>query len=341
MGGLPRFAVVGGGIRGAMFATAVQQHPDADLVSICDPVEPVRHGLSSRLAIPGYARAEEMLDGEQLDAVIVATPDFAHHDVAVLCAGRGLHLLMEKPLATTSAEAEAIVDAADSAGARIMIGFENRWNPRFAEVQAQLQSGEHGMVVNQVAHLNDTIFVPTRMLSWAGKSSPAWFLMPHSLDLAIWLSAARPVEVFARGVRRVLVGRGIDTWDAISASFEMSDGSLLTLESQWVLPETAPAVFDFRFEVHTDRSSFRLNVSDTGVRRDSQEGVSWLQFGVYERNGRLYGVPIDMVDDFIAVVNGAAIDVPDGRHGLLVTRAIEAVHRSLDSGRPQPVPDAA
>jgi predicted dehydrogenase len=334
----PRIGVVGGGIRGSMFARAVAQHPGATLVAMCEPADAARERNARALGVDVYAELDAMLDAHpDLTAAIVATPDFAHRDPAVRCAERGLDLLVEKPLATSSADAEAILAAVATGGARVMVGFENRWNQKFVEVRRQLADPAGGRIVNQVADLNDTLFVPTSMLSWAGRSSPAWFLMPHSLDLTMWLSGATPTGVFARGTKRLLPSLGVDTWDAITASFSMSDGSIVVLNSQWVLPVSAPAVFDFRFEVNTETSSFRLAISDTGVTRYDPDGVSWLQFGVYEQHGTLRGIPIDMADDFIAWCGGADLDLPDAAYGLLITRAIEGVHRSLDTGRPQPL----
>ncbi len=332
----PRIGIVGGGIRGSMFARAVAQHPGASLVAMCEPVDAVRERNARALDAPVYADLETMLDTHpDLTAAIIATPDFAHRDPTVRCAERGLDLLVEKPLATSSADAEAIVTAVAAGGARVMIGFENRWNQKFIEVRRQLADPSSGRIVNQVADLNDTVFVPTTMLSWAARSSPAWFLMPHSLDLTMWLSGARPTGVFARGTKRLLPSLGVDTWDAITASFSMSDGSIVVLNSQWVLPVTAPAVFDFRYEVNTETSSFRLGISDSGVTRYDPSGVNWLQFGVYEQHGHLRGIPIDMADDFIAWSGGDDLEVADASYGLLVTRAVEAVHRSLDTGTPQ------
>lgn len=331
----PEIAVVGGGIRGSMFATAIAQHPGARLVALCDPSPDVRRRLGTQLGVPTYPTTEDLLREQPgLAGAVVATPDFAHRDATVACLARDVHVMVEKPLATTVEDAEAIVEAAAASAGRVMVGFENRWNRKFIEVRRALRSEASPFVV-QVANLNDTRWVPTRMLSWAARSSPAWFLMPHSLDLTMWLSGAVPVDVFARGTKRYLPGRGVDTWDAVTASFAMSDGSIVVLNSQWVMPETAPSVFDFRYEVHTEASTTHLDISHDGVTRYDDDGVSWTQFGVHERNGRIAGVPVDMVGDFVDLVGGQERDVPDAGYGLLVTAAIEAVHRSLETGAPQ------
>ncbi|SDS38026.1 Gfo/Idh/MocA family protein [Microlunatus soli] len=332
-----QIGVVGGGIRGSMFAAAVRQNPAARLEAVCEPDPTRRERIASDLDVATFGDLASMIDSTpELTALIIATPDFAHREVALAGIAAGLDLMIEKPLATTRPDARAIVAAAQAAGTKIMVGFENRWNPRFAEVRRQL-AAHPAPVVNQVINLNDTRYVPTRMLSWAARSSPGWFLMPHSLDLAMWLSGATPISVFARGRRGALAAAGVDTWDALTASFTMSDDSLLVLNSQWVLPETTPAVFDFRYEIHTEAASYHFDISHDSVTRYDASGASWLQFGVTEHQGRLRGIPIDMVDDFIASLGGSPLDLPDGPHGELITTAIEAVHDAAESGTPQAI----
>jgi predicted dehydrogenase len=330
---LPVIGIVGGGIRGSMYAAAVEQNPSATLAGICEPDLERRDRLAGELAAPAYPDLASMLIAQPgLTALVISTPDFAHRDVALLGIEHGLDLMIEKPLATSSEDARSIVDAAESAGTLIMVGFENRWNPKFAEVRRML-TGQRDPVVNQVINLNDTRYVPTGMLPWAARSSPGWFLMPHTLDLACWLSGATPSEVFARGRRGFLDAEGVKTWDAITASFAMSDGSLLVLNSQWVLPESSPSIVDFRYELHTESTTYHFDIAHGGVTRYGPDGVSWPQFGIL-KGRRLRGMPIDMIDDFIARLNGIDIDLPDGHQGELITRALEAVHTSVIEGQP-------
>ncbi|MBO0812797.1 MAG: Gfo/Idh/MocA family oxidoreductase [Microlunatus sp.] len=325
----PVIGIVGGGIRGSMYATAVVRHPVAELAGVCEPDDSRRQRLAA--GFPTYRDLESMINAvPRLTALVIATPDFGHRDVALLGIEHRLDLMIEKPLATSAADAGAIVAAAAAADTMIMVGFENRWNPRFVEVRRQLAEAR-SPVVNQVINLNDTRYVPTTMLGWAARSTPGWFLMPHTLDLACWLTGARPTEVYARGRRGFLDALGVPTWDAITATFTMSDDSLLVLNSQWVLPESRPAVFDFRYELNTEQASYHLDIGYGGVTRYDTDGMAWPQFGA--------GVPIDMLNDFIATLTGADLDLPDGVHGELITGAIEAVHTSVAESRPVVIED--
>lgn len=335
--GNSRIAIVGGGIRGRIFAETARAHPGADLVAICEPSTARAAQLGSDLNTPTFASIEALLEsGTQVDAVVVATPDFAHATPAVTALEAGLDLFVEKPLATTSEEAQRIIAASERGGGRIVVGFENRWNPLFLSVRQQMRDSDHPLV-SQRALLQDTVFVPTKMLGWAGLSSPAWFLMPHSLDLATWFSGAVPVEVFARGVKRMLPALGVDTYDRISASFAMSDGSILDLDSGWVQPLGKPSVFEFRFEIETEGEAYVVDIDATGARRSTAESTTALGPLGHDHRGRPQGVAADMMRDFLDLVGGADLDLPDASHGLLITRAIESVHRSLETGDVQTI----
>jgi predicted dehydrogenase len=330
-----RVGVVGAGIRGSLFTRAIGQHPDAEVVAVCD----VNGGAAQRVAdaygLTVFANHEAMLNSSlDLDAVVIATPDFAHRDAAIAAAEAGLSQLIEKPLATTVDDANAIAEAVSAGSGSAMIAFENRWNPRFLSAKALIDSGETGDIRHQVIHLNDTLFVPTKMLPWAGQSSPAWFLMPHSLDLALWLSGKLVTRVYASGVKGYLSDRGIDTWDAIDAVFTLSDGTSVTLHSSWVLPESYPSVYDLRYEAVGTNSAIRVTGADQGVHYFGADRLTWPQHGVYEVHDHLQGIPIDMAHDFVEFALGRTVDVPTLEDGLRITEAIDAVHRSLESGAP-------
>lgn len=335
-----RVAVLGAGIRGKLYATALVQHPDAEVVGIADlDVEAARRS-GDDLGVASFPGHEAILAADLgLDAVVVATPDFAHHDAAVAAAESGLHLLVEKPLATTVQEARSIADAVSRNGVRCMVGFENRWNPRFLSVKALVSSGGLGDMRSQVTHLHDTTFVPTQMLRWAARSSPAWFLMPHSLDLTLWLSGKVVARVYATGVRGQLCARGVDTWDTVDAVLTFTDGTTATLHSSWVLPESFPSVYDLRYEAIGSTGAIRVNGSDHGVHLFA-DATRWPQHGTYSSGGRLVGFPVDMAYTFAEHALGRCDDVPTVNDGLLVTEVLAAIDESLSSGQPA-VPSTA
>lgn len=324
-----RFGVVGGGIRGSMFSRVIEEHPRARLAAICEPAPQVAARLAEDFPVPVHPDLDRFL-AEGMDAVVIATPDFAHLAPGLAALEAGLAVLFEKPLATDLGEARQLRAAAQASGATVMIGYENRWNPKFQTVRHALTDSGAAMIAQRV-ELQDTEFVPRQMLSWAARSTPGWFLFPHALDLAMWLSGARPVEVFARGVKKILAPDGIDTYDRISASFLMSDGSIADLQSGWALPESRPAVFKFRYGVEAAGQEFEIEVDRGGIVSYGADGVRYLGAPGTDARGRLVGPHIDMMRDFIDLCDGVDIAVPTIDDGFAVTEAIAALHQSLES----------
>ena len=203
-----RIGLIGaGGMGRAHLARIANDLSGGEIVAVAD----INHDAAVSAAEPygakAYDSADELINDPNVDAVIIATFGKVHAPDVIKVIEAGKYVLCEKPLATTLPDALALSEAAEASPGQVMVGFENRWNPKFQMVREMLREAATPLIAQRVL-LQDTEFVPRRMLSWAGKSSPAWFLMPHTLDLAMWISGAEPVEVFARGVRKVLVPDG-------------------------------------------------------------------------------------------------------------------------------------
>lgn len=324
--------VVGAGIRGQLFAAALGQVDGVRVVAIADPA-PAAAEVAGRIGAVAYANHRDLLAQHDLAGLVVATPDFAHRDAAVDAATAGVDLLIEKPLATDVGQAREIRAAVEAAGVRAMVAFENRWNPRFILARQQVEHGAVGDILFQTAQLNDTRFVPEQMLSWAAKSTPAWFLMPHTVDLALWLSGKRPRTVYATGLRRMLVKTGIDTYDGVHAIVTFDDDTTVVLQSHWILPESYPSVFDFRYEVVGDKGAVRIDGADQGV-RFAGPTWKWLQHASLESNGRITGVGAEIARSFVDLLAGRAVGTPTVDEAVLVTTVVAAIHESIATGRP-------
>jgi predicted dehydrogenase len=117
-----RAALIGCGHISARHLPAWQATPDAKLVAVCDLDRTRAEERAREFGIPNaYDNVEAMLDAEQLDCVDIATHDVTHTGLVSLAAGRGLHVLCQKPLAPTMAEARAMVELTARAGVRFMV----------------------------------------------------------------------------------------------------------------------------------------------------------------------------------------------------------------------------
>jgi predicted dehydrogenase len=242
-------------------------------------------------------------------------------------AQRGVHLLVEKPFATTVADAEQMLKAVNQAGIHCQVAFENRWNPAFAQARAAIARGELGEVELMNARLNDTLFVPTRMLSWAARSTVGWFLLPHLVDLALWLSDKTPTFCYATASKRVLLSLGVDTWDSIHAILKFDDGTHAIFETCWILPTSLPTLFDFKFEIVGQHGALFIDTQDQMVHQASQM-FTYPGTLVTEVDGRLRGFPVDMLDSFIACLVENRPPATTAEYGAWVTRIVAAIHES-------------
>lgn len=327
-----RLGVVGAGLRGRMFADVTADIPGVEFVGFADPFH-----ATSQLAVAGrpkrlFGSTSELLDHGRPDAVILATPDHAHAAPAVEVAQRGVAMMLEKPIATTIDDTRAIQDAVRRGGAPCMVAFENRWNPPFVKIHELVQSSALGTPVFQSANLSNTYHVATNMLGWAASSSPLWFLMPHTVDLVMWLGGSPIRTVMATGSKGLLAARGVDTWDVVHVMAELENGSTATLTSAWVLPDGAPSIVDFTYELVGSTSSVRTDIGRSGIEHFTNRHAT---IGTLDakQNGTDTSAPAWMARSFVhSIMSGSPVPTTIA-DGIAVNDVLFAIERALSSGR--------
>lgn len=334
-----RLGIIGLGIMGEAYARIYSRHPLATVVAVCSRRRERVEEMQARYAVPhGATDYRALLDGPDLDAVVVATPDREHFAPALAALQSKRHVLIEKPMTTSVAEADELLRAARAAGRLIQVAFNHRWLSAYYQAKQLIAAGEIGAPLAGYARKNDTIFVPTEYIRWAGETTPAWFLGSHDIDLMRWFLDAEPLEARAWGRREVLAGRGIATYDIIQAQVKFSSGAFVTFESAWVYPRSFPSIVDSFVEligtaghVHLDRKCESLEVS-TAEKFSYPKG-----FLLAEIFGRLRGAFPQCLEDFLFAVRENRPPGVTGEDGRQVTATLEAIHRSLETGRSEPV----
>lgn len=326
-----RVGIIGFGIRGNLYAETLRFNPHAEVAAVAesDPatLEKARQRTAGRL----HSDYRAMLEQERLDLVLITLPDHLHRDASVLAAARKCHLLIEKPLATSMKDAVAIRDAVRDSGVKALVAFENRWSPVFLAAKDAIDAGELGEIEQVSGCLNDSIAVPTQMLSWAARTSPAWFLFPHSVDVALWLAGKSIDSVFARGRKRVLAAAGIDTYDSITAMLAFRDGTTGTLTSSWIYPESLPLVYDFRFDIVGSAGAIAIDLRDQMIHKLTQTYTHPATLG-RAIHGKPVGFAAEMLNSFVDNVRLGTTPLVELEDALTGVAVIEAVHRSASSG---------
>ncbi len=146
------FALVGCGEIAACTSKSILDRPHVRVVRCMDPREDLAEDLAAAHGAKSSSRIEDVLADDQVQAVIISTPHYLHSPLAVQAAGAGKHVLVEKPLACTLSQADAMIAAADAAKVKLGVMYDQRIN--FAQVKARqlVRGGAIGDVVAVKIH---------------------------------------------------------------------------------------------------------------------------------------------------------------------------------------------
>ena len=321
------------GIQGEGHVKAYAAIPGANVVAVCDANAERAADVAARYGIehvePTY---EALFARSDIDAVSVALPDHLHRDAAVKALQAGKHVLLEKPLATSVDDAEAIVAAQEASGKRLMVNWSNRWMLSFAQTKEALDAGDLGDPIYCYARLSNTLYVPTKMLSWSANTRLPHWLICHRYDIARWYFGCEARRVTA--VRRygVLRDMGIDTPDFYQATIEFENGGVGNFESCWVLPETLPYMVDSKFQLICSRGYVNIDPTAPMHVRATAEGYE--QPGYL--GGEVMGVPRSFVRSAIEHFVDSALNDTEplitGRDGLAIAKTLCAVVHAAETG---------
>jgi UDP-N-acetylglucosamine 3-dehydrogenase len=151
-----RLAIVGLGRFASAHARVWSQLKDVEVVAVCDRNPDAFAAF--RPLFPNarcYTDWKEMIDTESLDALDVLTPEHLHVDPVLYALGAGLHIFVEKPLASTPEEAKRLVQAAEAHGRVLMVGHILRFDARYAEAKARIARGDAGNIRSIYAKRNN------------------------------------------------------------------------------------------------------------------------------------------------------------------------------------------
>ena len=330
-----RFGVIGVGGWGGRHLSTYCDHPLAEVTAICDTNPQALGAAGDKFGIERrYAQHEEMFASEDLDAVSIVTPDFAHVELAVAAIEAGVAVLIEKPLATSLEECDRIGAALAAKPVTFMVDFHNRWNPAMVRFKKAIDRGEVGAIQMGYYRLNDNIFVPTEMLSWAGRSSVNWFLGSHCIDTLLWLLDEEVTEVYTIRNTRVLKGMGIDTADSYQTTLRLSGGASVVLENCWILARSHPLI-DFKVELIGDKGSLYYDGRPHLVEQFGPHEGEWPDVIVCpEVHGSPRGLGADSIRHFVDCVCMGRRPLCGFEDGRKVTGILLAMEESADRGKP-------
>jgi len=219
-----RVAVIGAGSMGRLHARVVAESREAELVAIVDPAESAEE-IAYRNRVRRLASLDDLLSSVRLDAAIVAVPTRDHAEVATRLVDAGVPVLVEKPIAATLVEADALVAHAERLGVPLTVGHVERFNPAVRALAAKLRASELGRVFQ--VHTRRLSPFPVRV----GDTGVAFDLATHDLDIMCEL-AGKPIRVAAEIDRRAHRTHE----DLVAATLRFDSGIIGLLEVNWLTP---------------------------------------------------------------------------------------------------------
>jgi predicted dehydrogenase len=327
---------------------ALTSLPSVTVVGACDLDASRRERASARWRVPLYADFDDMLVRARPEVVIVATPPEHHGDACVRALAAGVHVVCEKPLATTIAEGRRILDAAKSAGRRVAINYELREMDITGAVRERI--GTPGVGRLRFVHVWQSMDLPPwKEPGWRGRLSRGVLFEAgiHLVDCAVVLFGERPLSVWATmstcGVRQ-------EATDSVAlATLEFAGGRFAQVTQNRLSPG------DTRyFEISADCAESTLRASFGGRARISigmlrsrrphvrleygPSGIAWREIGARRRilasNPRDAGMQATkrLLEKTLRAFASSAEVPASGEAGLLGLEVLAACYHSADSG---------
>lgn len=250
-----RVGIIGcGSIARKKHAAALSQIEGVELIGFQSRSEQSAQSLCNDFGAKGakaYVTAEELLKNPDIDVVHICTPNNSHAELAVkaLCAGK--HVMVEKPMAITSAEAEAMIKAANENGKKLSVSHQLRFREDVRQVKAFAENGELGEIYYAKAHAIRRRGVPTWGSFLSKEVQGGGVLIDigcHALDMTLWLmNNYKPAVVMANTYNKLGSQRGLtNTWgewnpdkfkveESAFGFVTMENGATLSLEASWAL----------------------------------------------------------------------------------------------------------
>lgn len=322
-----RLGLVGYGYWGPNLARNFHQLPEAWLVA-CADADNARLNEAARLySLQQTANdARALIENPTLDALVIATPARSHFELVSQALDAGKHVLVEKPLALTSADARALTDLAQKNKRVLMVGHTFEYNPAVWKIQELLDAGALGELYYIYANRVNLGRVQTDI-------NALWSIAPHDVSIMLALLKQMPLSVSAHGA--TYLHQGIE--DVVFALLNFPNSIVGHIHASWLDPsKTRQMTFvgSEKMIVYDDVDpEAKIKIYDKGVYK---RGDAFGEFQLRVRSGDLYIPKIDLTEPlkyecahFLECIRDNKTPRTDGENGLRVVRVLEAAQESL------------
>jgi predicted dehydrogenase len=350
-----KVGIVGcGGIGTQKHLPALSALDYVEVVAFCDLVEERAQKAAIEFGTEDakvYTDYKDLLKDSEIQTIHVCTPNKSHKDISIDALHANKHVLCEKPMAKTAADAKAMLQAAKETGNLLSVGYQNRYREDSRYLKKACQRGDLGEIYFAKAHAIRRRAVPTWGVFLNEEEQgggPLIDIGTHALDLTLWLMDNYKVKSVKGSVYKKLgdqteTGNAFGDWDPEEFKVEdsafgfitMENGATIILESSWALNTLdvgeAKATLCGTKAGADMRDGLRFNMADLGKLAEKKPALGADGVDFYEGGDDKPEV-IEAKTFYDAVMNGSELVVkPD--QALVVTEILEAIYESARTGK--------
>lgn len=316
---MKKIGIVGAGIIGASHKNAIIKNKDCCLAAVCDTIIEKAESLTEGTDIPVFTDYKEMADKVQLDAVILNLPHFLHKEATIFFLEKKIPVLVEKPMANTVEECDAMISAARETGTLLAIGHVQRYFDAYRMIKEMIAQEQLGKLC---------LITESRNIFYFNEKRPKWFLNKkragggivmnygaHSLD-KIMYTTGTSVEKICANCNNLLNDADVEA--AAQILLKLSNGASVSLSySGCYTPYMEEVIYYFTEGIAKVTRGRELWISRKG------EPFERVELN-YEKNALE-----EQLAEFIKFLNGEESEVVTAAYGREVIRVIEEVYKQV------------
>ncbi|MBD2845945.1 Gfo/Idh/MocA family oxidoreductase [Paenibacillus sp. IB182496] len=309
-----RVGIIGcGGIANGKHLPSLKKLANVQLVAFCDIIEERAQKAASEYGAEGatvYTDYRELLKDGSIEVIHVCTPNDSHAEIAIAALESDKHVMCEKPMAKTAADAKRMMETAERTGKKLTIGYNNRFRPDSQHLKKVCEDGDLGHIYYAKAHAIRRRAVPTWGVFLDGEKQgggPLIDIGTHALDLTLWMmDNYKPKVVLGTAYHELSkkenAANAWGPWDPAKFTVEdsafgmivMENGATIMLESSWALNSL-------------DIDEAKCSLSGTEAGADMKGGLRING----EQHSRLYTTDVDLKGGGVAFYEGNSENAPD------------------------------
>jgi predicted dehydrogenase len=317
---------------GEAYISNLRHLENVELIGVADDDLGRGQKLAKQYEAHFFPSYEALLDAKP-DGVIICTENNNHRPLVEMAATRGIHVLCEKPIATTYEDAQAIVAVCEKAGVLLMTAFPMRFSAPLLEIKSRLDNGDFGDVY--CFNATNQGELPTKHRAWFvdPKLAGGGAIMDHTVhlvDIMRWFLGAEVDTVYARG-NRIFHADEVEVETGALEMLTFSNQVFATIDASWSRPPYWPTWGGLTFEMITQRGAVILDAfrQNLNIYNHDTQRANWAYWGSDMNHA--------MLDEFATAIQKNRPPKVTGLDGLRAVEVTLAAYESLRSGQTERV----